>query len=296
MSRSASAPRSPGKRWETTTSSAMQDTARQALGMSDRSSRVKDLNDRKIMNTKTSIRFGNDAVNYVSDTRENQNRVAGGVSAADRATNLAQIKKMKADLTVTNFRLGDEAPIYETTSRSAALTAVDGLKLNSTGGGGDKMKEMIKKSSLHFGNEPVEYTSVAHQAMEYRGTQANFTALKEEVGKMATNLRKHNFSFGEEKVHYQSDYNRGFGSVPLDAYKPAPDKKTKMKAIIEDSRSCHFSLGNDRVGYVSNTQAALREVMERDSGDQAASIERARDMKAALQKTSFIIGDDEDYM
>ncbi len=234
-------------------------------------------------------------VNYLSDTQENLNKALVGVSSVDRATNIAQIKKMKADLTVTNFKLGDEAPVYETTNRSANMAAEhpdrSGANLNE-----NKMKEVIKKSSLHFGTEPVDYQSVSHQAMEYRGSQANFSQLKDEVSKMSATLRQHNFSFGEEKINYQSDYNRGFGTVPLESYVAAPDKNQKMKAIIEDSRSCHFSLGNDSVKYQSNTQSALREVLTRDSEDMAQSVERAKDMKAALKKTSFIIGDDDDYM
>jgi hypothetical protein len=33
-----------------------------------------------------------------------------------------------------------------------------------------------------------------------------------------------------------------------------------MKAIIEDSRSCHFSLGQDPVTYISNTHSALNTI------------------------------------
>ena len=201
---------------------------------------------------------------------------------------------MKADLTVTNFRLGDETPIYETVNREA-MAASKGFG-TLTRPGENNAKEMIKKSSLHFGNESVKYESVAHEAMEYRGTQANFSALKKEVGAMSANLRKHNFSFGEEKVLYQSDYSRGYGSVPKESYIKTTDKKDKMRAVIEDSRSCHFSLGNDRVDYLSNTQSALNQINGREANDSSASIERAAAMKAALQKTSFIVGDDEDYM
>jgi hypothetical protein len=200
---------------------------------------------------------------------------------------------MKADLTVTNFRLGDETPLYDTVNReamAASRTFQYGHKQNE-----NNAKEMIKKSSLHFGNEPVKYESCAHEAMEYRGTKANFAALKDEVGKMSANLRKHNFSFGEEKVQYQSDYSRGYGSVPKDAYIKTTEKKDKMRAIIEDSRSCHFSLGNDNVNYQSNTQSALNQVHGREQSDVVESLERAKQMKAALQKTSFIVGDDDDY-
>lgn len=232
---------------------------------------------------------------YVSDTQENLKKVAVGVNPQERAHTLAQIKKMKADLTVTNFRLGDENPSYETTSRSA-MSQTGGFERPAVQSGESSVKEMIKKSSLHFGNEPVDYQSVSHSAMEYKGSAANYIALKDEVNKMANTLRQHNFSFGEEKVVYQSDYSRGYGSVPLESYRAAPDRKTKMRAIIEDSRSCHFSLGNDSVRYESNTQHALAEVLSRNQEESKQSVERAKEMKAALQKTSFIIGDDDEYM
>lgn len=285
---------SPSKRWETTLSSAQQDVARNMKSF-DRKAMVKDLHDRKISNTRTSIKFGNDPVSYISDARENQTKIQG--VQVDRAADVAAIRKMKADLTVTNFRLGDEEPFFETTSGSAMATTNESfsasLKANRSQ---NNAKEMIKKSSLHFGNEPVDYQSVSHQAMEYRGTAANFAALKEEVGKMSTTLRKHNFSFGEEKVTYQSDYNRGYGSVPLDAYRAGVDKKQQLKTLATESRRCHFTLGHDPVQYQSNTQSALRDVLSRDTGDGAQSVERAKEMKAALQKTSFIIGDDDAYM
>jgi hypothetical protein len=216
-----------------------------------------------------------------------------GSNAEERAHTKAVIKKMKADLTVTNFRLGDETPLYQTVNREA-MAASKTFEYNHRDAD-SKVRGLIKKSSLHFGNEPVKYESCAHEAMEYRGTKANFAALKDEVGKMSANLRRHNFSFGEERVDYTSDYQRGYGSVPKDAYFKSTDKKEKMRAVIEDSRSCHFSLGNDRVNYQSNTHSALDQVLGRAHGDVLESLESSRQMKAALQKTSFIVGDDEEY-
>ena len=40
------------------------------------------------------------------------------------------------------------------------------------------LKEAVKKSSIHFGNEKVHYESVAHEGMHYRGNENNFTKLK----------------------------------------------------------------------------------------------------------------------
>ena len=65
-------------------------------------------------------------------------------------------------------------------------------------------------SSINFGTEPTEYSSTAHDAMVIRGNGAiDYSAMKEEVVKLKTHLRKHNFTFGEEPVDYTTDYKRG---------------------------------------------------------------------------------------
>ncbi len=37
--------------------------------------------------------------------------------------------------------------------------------------------------------------------------------------------------------------------MPVEAYKRSDESKANMRFIIDDSRSCHFSLGNDKVLY-----------------------------------------------
>jgi hypothetical protein len=49
--------------------------------------------------------------------------------------------------------------------------------------------------------------------MEYHGNKNNFAQLKAEVAEQTATLRKHNFTFGEEKVAYQSDYSSGYSSI-----------------------------------------------------------------------------------
>ena len=56
---------SPSKRWSTTTSSALSETAAQLLNI-DRGKMIRDLDARKLANTKTSISFGNEKVNISS--------------------------------------------------------------------------------------------------------------------------------------------------------------------------------------------------------------------------------------
>jgi len=234
-------------------------------------------------------------VNYTSDTKENLLKCAGSVSVEERAEQASRIKSMKAELTTTNFKLGDERPVYETSNCAAMKQAetfqgVGRVQMNAN------VKEAVKKSSIHFGNERVQYATTAHEAMRYGGNENDFSKLKEEVRTMTETLRKHNFSLGDEKVSYVSDYNSGYGSMPMDAYRISGNKKAAMRGVIEDSRSCHFSLGNDKTVYMSNTHMALKSVEGSSANDVAKNVEHAKSMKAALQKTSIVIGDDAEYM
>jgi hypothetical protein len=218
----------------------------------------------------------------------------GGTSIEERAAQSQRIKTMKAELTTTNFKLGDEQPEYESANQLAMKNAEKFRGTERIGMNVD-LKEAVKKSSIHFGNETVDYATTAHDSMRYLGNENNFAKLKGEVKEMTATLRKHNFSFGDEKVSYQSDYNSGFGSLPMEAYRVSGNKKAGMRAIIEDSRSCHFSLGQDKIDYQSNTQTALRSIEGYGTGDVSKSLKRAQAMKTALQKTSIVIGDDTEY-
>lgn len=74
----------------------------------------------------------------------------------------------------------------------------------------DRMIRPKMGSSINFGTETPEYRSTAHDAMVIKGNGAiDYSAMKEEVVKLKTHLRKHNFTFGEEPVDYTSDYKRG---------------------------------------------------------------------------------------
>lgn len=283
-------------RWKTTSESELQRVAAQLVGTYDQKGMKERMMQRKLNNTKTSINFGNEKVQYISDAQENQTRCQGGTSIEERVAQAKRIKDMKAELTTTSFKLGDEIPEYITANRFAMdYSAAEAFKGSGKVEMNNSLKEAVKKSSIHFGNEPMDYKSVSQDAMQYQGNSNNFTQLKEEVKEMTATLRKHNFSFGDEKVLYQSDYARGYGSVPVEAYKKSDESKANMRFIIDDSRSCHFSLGNDKVSYISNTQIAQKSVEGRTGKDNQASADGAKAMKAALQKTSIVIGDDENY-
>eukprot|EP01038_Epipyxis_sp_PR26KG_P013503 gene13503-18117_t len=284
---------SPSKRWQTTTQSSLEDVASKLAGNYDRAGLLKGLEDRKMKNNKTSINFGNEIVNYTSDAKEQQSRGVGGNSVEERMAQAARIKKMKADLTVTNFKLGDEIPTYQSVNQ-LAMKAAEGFPNEPKVQLNTDLKETVKKSSIHFGNESVDYSTVQQSSMQYLGNQNNFAKLKDEVKQMTATLRKHNFSFGDEKVSYQTDYNAGYSSVPMDAYRIG-DRKKGMRAIIDDSRACHFSLGQDKVNYKSNAQQSMSSIDGFTATDASKSVEHAKAMKVALQKTSIVIGDDKEY-
>ena len=87
-----------------------------------------------------------------------------------------------------------------------------------------------------------------------------------------------------------------YGSVPIDAYRDAGRNRPQIQSTIEESRKCHFSLGLDKVKYMSNTHSALKLIEGHEASDVSKSAENAKAMKVALQKTSIVIGDDNEYM
>lgn len=252
---------------------------------------------RKIQNSKTSISFGQEKVDYVSDTQYNLNKCIGGSSPAERAAQATRIKQMKKALTTTNFCLGDESVEYLTNNQAAMLN----VKKHDTNGAkqafNGELLEAIKRSSISFGHEPPNYQSIAHEAMAPKGVKNDFAGEKAKVQEMIATLRKHNFTLGDEKVDYTSDYTSGFGSLPIESYFYAGQQRPIIRATINDNRACHFSLGHDPIKYESNTASALNYVASQANGnDVKLNIENAKKMKAALQKTSICIGNDEDFM
>lgn len=227
---------------------------------------------------------------------ENQKKCFGEISPEERLLQRERIKTMKQELTATNFRLGDEKPYYSSVNQDAMREAENfsqgsevRAKLNTD------LKESIKRSSLNFGNEKVNYVTVAQESMKAHHNENDFAKIKSDVNQLKTNLRKHNFNFGDEKVSYVSDYNSGYGSIPIECFNNLEIKK-KMKEKVEDSRSCHFVLGCDRPNYTSNTHEALK-IIENTTfkKDVKAEAERAKAMRQALQRTSIVIGDDAEY-
>ena len=216
-------------------------------------------------------------------------------SFEDRMNQKQRLKTMKAALTMTNFTLGDSKTEYKSANREAMKKADEytygSLIMNKD------LKEAVKRSSVHFGNEETKYTSCSHEGFKDRAT-ANASAerqkTKEDIAAQTAKLRKHNFSFGEEEIEYMSDQTRGYGSVPADAYGQRQQALPKIRETIQDSRSCHFSLGLDKINYQSNTHASHPGAPI--DATRTESLKRIKAMKSALQTTAIVIGDDEGYM
>lgn len=287
------------QRWKTTLTNDLEKVAIQLEGSSyyDTSKRVGELRDRKLANSKTSISFGNEVVNYISDAKENQTKGGTVPTPAERAAQKDRLKSMKAALSRTNFQLGDETPQYSSVARDA-MAMSEGFKGYKRVVMNAELKAAVKKSSLHFGNEAVTYNTVTHDATQHTGDtmSGDWQKKKDEIAEMTASLRKHNFSFGEEKVSYISDQTAGYGSVPLEAYSQRSQALPKIRETIEDSRSCHFSLGLDKVEYKSDTHRALETISDCPPSDIQGQLDRIKAMKAHLQRTSIIIGDDDKYM
>ena len=70
-----------------------------------------------------------------------------------------------------------------------------------------------------------------------------------------------------------------------------------MKSIKADLRATHWTFGNEKVQYLTDTKEALKLAEGQCRADEVLkNIERAKQMKADLQKTSYVIGNDADYM
>jgi hypothetical protein len=293
---------SPSKRWTTTASAANEDVTRYLAATgetSDCAQRAQRLKASKLNSTKGSISFGHEKVNYISDTHEQQLKAFNGEKSENREETKKRIKDMKTNLTTTNFSLGDEPVEYESTNREAMKkTSLDRDAMSLARPGLNKaLKEAIKKSSLHFGNEPVNYKSVSQDGYVNKCAEgsANISNRKGELKEMKLRLTRHNFSLGEERIDYVSDYQSGFG-VLGDSGVDKNLERANLKKQIEEIRKCHFTLGNDKVVYQSDAQRAAAVIAGHLPSDVAKSVEHAKAMKAALQKTSIVIGNDEEYM
>lgn len=234
----------------------------------------------------------------------------------ERISQFEKNQQMKKELTMTTFALGDDTkPEYFSANRLAMAEADNFKNYPSARQETSAVREMVKSSTLSFAHsdEPVKYATVMRDAMNYRGNEMNFNKIKKEIQTMKKALVKHNFSFGEGSTEYKSgmfltlmklktnsnfykDYQRGYGSIDESHYRAAGQHREAMHAIKADLRATHWSFGDEKVRYISDMHEALTiHVDPNHTKEVFDNIERAREMKMALQKTSLKIGEDEEY-
>lgn len=249
------------------------------------------LRGRKLANTRTSIMFGNAPVVYESDAHGSQTNVMKGYDAEERVAQSKRNRLMKQQLTRANFSLGDEKVEY-----SSVLH--DGLRstIEAKGGGRQEMCQPARGSSIQFGSEnKVDYKSTAQEAMVYHGSAHDFAASKKNVSDLKNHLRRHQISLGEEKVEYLTDSQKMYAPIDPEKY-DHKNRKAELRKVINDCQACHFSLGEDKPEYVSNSHLAQRVNTGMSLSEIQQEMANAKRMKQQLQRTSFEVGSDPEYM
>ena len=204
-------------------------------------------------------------------------------------------RAMKKALTSTTFKIGDDSRYDYISQNHLAMKDIEKASGAERAAFAKDAMVMVKKSSLNFGNEPITYASVASEGYQYKGNLNNFNKNREEVRKLTSTLRSHNFNFGEEQVEYESDYQRGFKPIPSEHY--TARSKDELKSTIENIRKTHFSLGDeDGMEYLSATHKSMRSVEGHPPEDVAKYAKQAKELRQQLQRTTFTIGDDPEYM
>lgn len=239
-------------------------------------------------NNEIRVSFFSFQIRYVSDLRDSESAAAKGLNAEERAANYERIRKMKADLTTTSFRLGDERVEYSTTNSDATRARDASAPV--------ALIRPKQVSSITFGVEKPQYVTANSEAMRYNGNMNNFAKSREEVVALKAHLRKHNFTLGEETPLYVTDYASGFNAPKqTKSYEQIAAEKEASRKKIEMSRSSLISFGQDRVEYISDTHRMQK-------GSSGISLElkeenaaMAANIKSRLQKQSIVIGDDPEY-
>lgn len=207
--------------------------------------------------------------------------------------NVERIRKMKADLTKTSFRLGDVPLSYETESKAATTIVGNAAFIEA---GRSVIITPKQNSTISFGSEKPQYKSVSSDAMTYHGSASNFEKGRAEVDAMKTQLRKHNFTFGTEPLEYITDYASGFcGAMQGRSYADILAERQKQNSIALDTRKGHFSLGQDDIEYVSNTHQGQSQSGKISSAESIENHAVATEIKRKGKLTSVQIGWDPDY-
>jgi hypothetical protein len=204
---------------------------------------------------------------------------------------------MNLALRRTNFSFGSEPVDYHQTS---ILPDPTGHVGEYTGVLNKEVERFIKQSNLYFGNAEPEFTSTAHVGMAggVAGDNLNdFKKTRDLTNKLKKELRTHNFSLGDDKVDYTTDHQRGF--QPYTREQQQAVRGSLAKEVKADLRKCHFEFGHDEPVWETDVMAShwkVADQISKSGRNPGADKDKAKKLKAELQKTSFIIGDDPEYM
>jgi hypothetical protein len=96
-----------GDRWVTSTASALEAVAAKLGEARTREEMAEDLRERKAKNYNTAICFGFERSDYITDAMSRQRDCLQPVARAERGALTQHNNEIKANLTRTNFRLGE---------------------------------------------------------------------------------------------------------------------------------------------------------------------------------------------
>ncbi|GMH56485.1 hypothetical protein TL16_g02145 [Triparma laevis f. inornata] len=287
----------PTKRFDTTTESGLRAIVARRDELEPRSVIAERLKARKIANTKTSIVFGFDENEWQTDAQFRQKNILRA-EKRDIAAEKKKMHDMKMHLKFhTNISFGGEGEPIDYTQDSKMADPTGHIH-EYTGVLNKQVEKFIKKSSLYFGNDMPIYKSSAHAGMEsgVRGENNNdFQQTQEETAKLKKDLRACHYSLGDDKIEYTTDHQRGYKAYTTKEMESV--RGSLAQEVKADLRKCHFELGHDEVLWETDLMRTQRVsgAAATEGRDPAKDREHAKQLKSALQKTSFIIGDNEEY-
>ena len=219
-----------------------------------------------------------------------------GIDAESRAEQLRLAKALKNDLIRTSISLGnnDNKNSYETSAMQAMVRPGSDAYVRDESNA--EARNNAKKSSVFFGNDRPDYRSELAATMSSTGRDpADYAHSRNEVKDMKKNLLKPNFTLGAGPTEYLSDYQREYIKLHPECYKQY-DEKAKAKALVAETKKAHFSLGQDKIDYKSNSQLAQQAGQDRNPADARAIKEANKKLKDQLLRTSFQMGTGDSMM
>ena len=237
----------------------------------------------KLALQKTSIYLGSDDTDYVTQEQRRQAEIAGKYCKIDTL-------EMQAELQASHLCLehGEEKDEWTTTNTLLDAREHGGMekyrgKLNTAA------MQMLRTSSLHFGNDKTHYESIATSANNLDWAAAKGGVRTAEMKRMKQELSATNYVLGDEKPDYSTCMVDDFQlSVATGARPAALDP-----ACAKDLRASHFDTGVEGEGGDFTTSNALADPTGRIHEFTGVLNEQA---KKQLLQSSVTFGDDKtDY-